>query len=149
MWNLWSTLNTSCLALSVLFKKSMSFTDERIKFALPLFAICPATLNTFSLTALVSIARDAFLARSLRAGKSICGLATTGEISNTLVPQALYTSIEFLSCVNFTSIGSTFSYPHREFLNPRPPRTKFNPLRTHMHISLCGLPYTPRKCGFP
>jgi len=24
--------------------------------------------------------------------------------------------------------GSTLSYPHKEFLNPRPPRTKYNPL---------------------
>jgi len=29
--------------------------------------------------------------------------------------------------IKFVRFDSTLSYPHKEFLNPRPPRTKYNP----------------------
>jgi len=50
----------------------------------------------------------------------------------------------FFAHVTFTCIESVFSYPHKEFLIPRPTRTKFNP-GTHK----CGFPQPLRKCGYP
>jgi len=53
--------------------------------------------------------------------------------------------------------GSTLSYPHKEFLNPRPPRTrsKYNPhpprsrFNAHPHAKQCGFSHPPRKCRYP
>jgi len=48
----------------------MPFTDELYKFALLLFTICPAILNTRWLAALIAITQNIFLAGLLRAGNS-------------------------------------------------------------------------------
>jgi len=46
--------------------------------------------------------------------------------------------------MKFMCIGQTFSYPHKEFLIPRPPRSKYNP-----HTKQYGFLHPPRKCGYP
>jgi len=50
--------------------------------------------------------------------------------------------------IKFMCFGQTFSYPHKEFLIPRPPRTrsKYNP---HPHTKQYGFLHPPRKCGYP
>jgi len=78
--------------------------------------------------------QDVLLARSLRSGNSICGLATTGECQYTFVPHALC-SIEFLAHVTFTCFEATFSDLHIEILISCLPHTKFNPCPPHMHSS--------------
>jgi len=42
--------------------------------------------------------------------------------------------------------GSALSYPHKEFLNPRPPRSKFNPSRTRDQSS-AGSRTRPANAG--
>jgi len=49
----------------------------------------------------------------------IWGLATTEVCCYTFVPHVL---ISFLTRVTFTCTGWSFSYLHKEFLNPRPTR---------------------------
>ena len=57
--------------------------------------------------------------------------------------------------IKFMCFGSTPSYPHKEFLNLRPPciRTKYNPhpprSKFNPHAKQCGFPHPPRKCGYP
>jgi len=69
----------------------------------------------------------------------ICSLTTTGECLYTLVQQALC-SVEIIVNDTFTCIESIFGYSHKEFLIPRPPRTKFNQPRTHSSASRCTSP---------
>jgi len=38
------------------------------------------------------------------------------------------TCFAIFDLIKFMCFGSALSYPHKEFLNPRPPRTKYNPL---------------------
>jgi len=65
------------------------------------------------------------------------------------------TCFAIFELIKFMCFGSTLSYPHKEFFNPRPPRTKYNPLlprskfNPHPHAKQCRLPYPPRKCGYP
>jgi len=113
-----------CFALRALLKKCMFFIDELFRCILLLFTKCPSILNTRSLAALVDIMQNVFLASLLRAGNSNLWSRHHWECRYTLVlvPQALC-SIEFLAHVTFTCIGSAFSYPYKEFLISRPPRT--------------------------
>jgi len=37
------------------------------------------------------------------------------------------TCFAIFELIIFTCFGLTLSYPHKEFLNPRPPRSKYNP----------------------
>jgi len=49
--------------------------------------------------------------------------------------------MEFLPHITFACTGSTFGYPYKKFLIPRPTRTKFNPrpplIRTHNSAGSC------------
>jgi len=65
------------------------------------------------------------------------------------------TCFAIFELIKFMCFGSTLIYPHKEFLNPRPPctRTKHDPLpprskfNPHPHAKQCGFPHLPRKCG--
>jgi len=56
------------------------------------------------------------------------------------------TCFAIFELIEFMCFGSTLIYPHKEFLIPRLPRSKFNP---HPHVKQCGLSHPPRKCGYP
>jgi len=46
--------------------------------------------------------------------------------------------------MKFMSFGSTLSYPHEEFLNLRPPRSKYSPHQPRSKFN----PHPPRQCGY-
>jgi len=58
------------------------------------------------------------------------------------------TCFAIFELIKFMCFGSTLSYPHKEFLIPRPPRTrsKFNP---HPHRTRTQSSAGSRKCGYP
>jgi len=49
-----------------------------------------------------------------------------------------------LELIKFMHFASTLSYPLKEFVNPRPLRSKFNLPRTQRRFL-----YLPHKCGYP
>jgi len=87
----------------------MSFTDELFKFAFLLLTTCPAIHNTRSLTALVVITENLFLARSMRTGSLSVVLSL---LENVATPLCRKLSVAFFAHVTFTETGSTFSYTH-------------------------------------
>ena len=130
-------MSASFLVLRVLFKKSMSFTDELsnllVRYSLH------AILKFCSLAALVSITQNELLARSLGARNSYlwslhhCRISLHPCTTNSLQHWILL----IMSDVAFTCIGSTFSYPHKEFLHPLLLRTTYNPRPAHDSPGQC------------